>query len=262
MRSRTGQSLSTLFFLLPLLGVPLMAVFGVPQFVPVVASSASDQATASNGRRPTRAAVGESAANRFQLPDQITRENQPRESPVLRDLFRSSGTPQRERQLVNSSFSSRGADSFGAGMERNAWRDSNSTGSAPNTSVSHRGLSDLFGEDTLVAKTRPAPLGHLQKGNVSRAQFAAVANREFTNEANAERRPQITWNEAVRRLNELGIHDFRLEPGRQFGEFYFACEFAPDRDVRITRRFEAEAQEPLLAVEAVLQQIDEWLSQR
>lgn len=260
MRSRAGQLLSTIFFLLPLLGVPLMAIFGVPQFVPVVASSTSDQTTASNGRRPTRVAVGESAANRSQLPDQITRENQPRESPVLSDLFRSSGSPQRERQLVNSSFPSRGADSFGTGMERNDRRDS--TGSAHNTPVSNRGLSDLFGEDTPVATTRPAVLLHPSEGNVSRARFAAVSNREFPNGAIAEQRPQITWGEAVRRLNELGIHDFRLEPGKQFGEFYFACEFAPDRDARITRRFEAEAREPLLAVEAVLQQIDEWLSQR
>ena len=72
----------------------------------------------------------------------------------------------------------------------------------------------------------------------------------------------LTWREAVRRLNELGIQEFRLEPGRQLGEFYFACEFTPDRDARITRRFEAEAQEPLLAVAAVLRQIDEWLPRR
>ena len=52
------------------------------------------------------------------------------------------------------------------------------------------------------------------------------------------------------------------KPGQQIGEFYFACEFTPDRDTRITRRFEAEAREPLLAVAAVLRQIDEWLPRR
>ena len=72
----------------------------------------------------------------------------------------------------------------------------------------------------------------------------------------------LTWRDAVRQLNELGIQEFRLEPGRQLGEFYFACEFTPDRDARITRRFEAEAKEPLLAVAAVLRQIDEWLPRR
>jgi hypothetical protein len=260
MRSRAGQSLSTLFFLLPLLGVPLMAIFGVPQFVPVVASSASDQTTMTNGRRPTRVAVGESAASRSQLPDQITRVNQTRESPVLCDLFRSSESPQRERPSDNSSFPSRGADSLATGMERNARRDS--TGSALHTPVSNRGLSDLFGEETSVATTRPAVLRHPNEGNVSRSRFAAAENRGFSKEVIVDQQPQITWSEAVRRFHELGIHDFRLEPGKQFGEFYFVCEFAPGRDARVIRRFEAEAREPLLAVEAVLQQIDEWLSRR
>ncbi|TXT19236.1 MAG: hypothetical protein FD138_4366, partial [Planctomycetota bacterium] len=72
----------------------------------------------------------------------------------------------------------------------------------------------------------------------------------------------LTWREAVRKLNELGIQEFRLEPGSRLGEFYFACEFTPHRDARVTRRFEAEATEPLLAVHAVLRQIDDWLTRR
>ena len=52
MRSRTGNSLSTLMFLVPMFGVPLMAIFGVPQFVPVIASSVSEEAARPKGPRP------------------------------------------------------------------------------------------------------------------------------------------------------------------------------------------------------------------
>ena len=61
MRSQSGSSLSTLVFMVPLLGVPLMAIFGVPQFVPVIASSVSDDAARPAVTRRSRG-VGESAA--------------------------------------------------------------------------------------------------------------------------------------------------------------------------------------------------------
>ena len=72
----------------------------------------------------------------------------------------------------------------------------------------------------------------------------------------------MTWRQVVRQLNQLGIHEFRLEPGRESGDFYFACDFGPVGNPQVTRRFEAEASEPLQAVEIVLKQINDWSSQR
>lgn len=72
----------------------------------------------------------------------------------------------------------------------------------------------------------------------------------------------LTWRQAVRQLNQLGIHEFRLEPGREPGDFYFACDFGPVGSPQVTRRFEAEASEPLQAVEIVLKQINDWSAHR
>lgn len=72
----------------------------------------------------------------------------------------------------------------------------------------------------------------------------------------------LTWGSAVRRLNELGIHDFQLNPGHSAGQFHFVCTFTPPEAPRIVRRFEAEASDPLAAVEKVLQQVEHWRAGR
>jgi len=71
-----------------------------------------------------------------------------------------------------------------------------------------------------------------------------------------------TWRAAVRRLNELGIHQFRLEPGGRPNEFHFHCSFTPSDTPRLTHRFEAEATEPLRAVQKVIAQVEQWLQRR
>jgi hypothetical protein len=72
----------------------------------------------------------------------------------------------------------------------------------------------------------------------------------------------LTWRTAVRRLNKLGIRHFQLEPGARENEFQFSCSLTPSDQPRISHRFEAEAAEPLRAVERVLIQIEQWLDQR
>ena len=73
MRSRSGHSLATLMLTLPLLAIPLMAVFGVPQFVPVIASSVRDEALDRPVSRRS-AGVGESL-----LPNSAFAATSPRE---------------------------------------------------------------------------------------------------------------------------------------------------------------------------------------
>jgi hypothetical protein len=74
--------------------------------------------------------------------------------------------------------------------------------------------------------------------------------------------PQLTWRDAVQRLNAMGIRNFRLEAGHQPSQFLFYCSYTPRDNARVSYRFEAEADEPLRAVERVLEQIDTWLAAR
>ena len=73
---------------------------------------------------------------------------------------------------------------------------------------------------------------------------------------------RASWKAAVARLNALGIRDYQLQPGEREGEFHFSCRFVSRTNPRVMQRFEAEAGEPLEAVEQVLQQIDEWKERR
>ena len=66
----------------------------------------------------------------------------------------------------------------------------------------------------------------------------------------------------MRQLNALEIRNFRIEPGRQPSQFIFICSYTPTDSPRVSYRFEAEADEPLKAVEKVLAQIGEWQQRR
>jgi len=72
----------------------------------------------------------------------------------------------------------------------------------------------------------------------------------------------MTWKAARLRLAELGVEKFHLEPGLDGEDYLFVCMLAPGGDPNVTRRFEAEAQEPLTAVQDVLNQIDSWLAEQ
>jgi len=72
----------------------------------------------------------------------------------------------------------------------------------------------------------------------------------------------LTWKGARNRLTELGVTHFHLERGSTDDSFLFVCMFSPGDDPRVTRRFEAEAPEPLAAVDGVLGQIDTWMQRR
>lgn len=261
MRSRTGNSLSTMMFIVPLLGVPLMAIFGVPQFVPVIASSVSDETT-----RPVRArlkdGVGESVSATSFAADQFPRDKASHGEPQFQDLFGSPSRLRRDSRPIRDG-ESRGLDAKFVETSLSADNWWTQTSSEEHASETTQNLNDLFGDS--VATANPTePRSRTRSATVLPQGEKLATHSRFTQLASGSEKSNdgLTWREAVRRLNELGIQEFRLEPGSQLGEFYFACEFTPHRDARVTRRFEAEAKEPLLAVQAVLRQIDEWLSRR
>ena len=72
----------------------------------------------------------------------------------------------------------------------------------------------------------------------------------------------LSWQAASRKLTELGIEKYHLERGQNEGAFLFVCLFTPGDAPNVTHRFEAEAADPLQAVNQVLGEIDRWLQQR
>jgi len=87
------------------------------------------------------------------------------------------------------------------------------------------------------------------------AGFDTNRSREPSDEAKGLRA-------GIARLNTLGITDYQWQPGDRDGEFLFRCRLVSRHNPRMTQRFEAEAGEPLQALEKVLAQIDEWRTRR
>lgn len=72
---------------------------------------------------------------------------------------------------------------------------------------------------------------------------------------------QSRWLLAGNRLKELGIHKFRLAWNFERQKFLFRCILPANDGSGVSDLFDADADTPLDAVEAVVQQIDEWLEQ-
>ena len=71
---------------------------------------------------------------------------------------------------------------------------------------------------------------------------------------------ELTWQVATKRLRALGVGSSKqyftyLEASNSF---LFSCTATHAKNAKKLQRFEAEAEEPLLAVSQVLQQLEEW----
>ena len=70
-----------------------------------------------------------------------------------------------------------------------------------------------------------------------------------------------SWEQAIEQLARYGIHDYRLQPGLEANTFHFACYLHGNDNGNKSStviRFEAEAANPLQAVQNTLQQIEKW----
>ncbi len=248
MRSRSGNPLPTLMLTLPLVAIPLMAVFGVPQFVPVIASSVSEDDQKQERHKVLRQkGVGESIASTTLIAANSSHRLESTSEDSLNDLFRPSGHSRPESRPIH--------------VEKTETVES--IGLRPSLTAAHKDLSDLFGPDAETPNfVDLRPTDQATSHNQPLAIPASYQTQRASTTSKTSSSDGLTWRRAVQRLNELGIHKFRLEPGRDNGDFYFACEFSPDQDSRITRRFEAESSEPLQAVQLVLRQIDDWTRRR
>jgi hypothetical protein len=223
MRSTVHSTFTTLLLLVPMLAIPLFAFFGVPKFVPLV--------------------------EKFHLQPPAEEQDEGGEAPTFshsddleHDRFDDRAEPstagdawhldepesnvdfhQRRRQALGSRSPSRGT----------------AASSVAGTSWSETGREPA---ETRIADPSVMPAGHRWDGSAE----AAV----------------LTWASAVERLNQLEIRSFRLEPALEPGMFIFICSYTPERKPWLSQRFEAQADEPLKAVEKVLAQLDDWVAEQ
>ena len=301
MRSNVYSFFTTILLLIPIAALPLMAVFGVPQFTPVVVSPMDEPAEDEEGRtaRPRRREryrpikteepdfeiVEDDTLSWDEAPPKPSRLDrklksrdraEPRRTASTQSLAdadfessrshsRSSSAPKR-RLAANDSWDS-GNDAEGETLQTN-FEEAAVEDTRPRRKHAEepREIEALADESTVSFAETPESTPGFRRQQPAAAISEATAAREqpsaSRNPAKAPSREAPTWAGAVRRLNELGIRNFRLEPGSRPSEFVFSCSVTPGNSPRVTRMFEAEADDPLKAVAKVLTQVEEWAAQQ
>ncbi len=84
-------------------------------------------------------------------------------------------------------------------------------------------------------------------GRYSRLMDSGRDNSTDSHPARSAQTETLTWQQAVDRLNEHGIRTFRLTPDSSQNGYRFVCLVTSIDDPRISRRFEAESIDPLVA---------------
>lgn len=249
MRSRIHSTFATLLLLIPVVSIPALAIFGIPQFAPVVVSPLDEGVPEDRESR-----IGQSARlGRF--PEDL--EDAPAFDPeserqLAESRTRALGSQDAPRRsfLNSESFSDPLASPRQPRKGRDTQRPVEGLGSA----------AQPFGaESTGLGPAGPlhsVPLNPVQPASPQDGFAELSLNPTVSNPAN------LTWNEAIRRLNELQIRDFRLGPGLNANEFLFVCSYTPSDSPLVSYRFEAESPEPLKAVENVLEQVVAWQQRR
>jgi hypothetical protein len=274
-----SNGLATILLMIPALAIPALAIFGIPQFAPVVASPLEE-----NGGLDKEKRIGNSArlsqdelfddieAFDSNRPANVSSSNSVRSRNSTKDAPRSSRLRRSEAEQVAA---------WGDDLEPAAEQQkSNQTASflesgdqLPIRRSRYERSARLSGKTTSAATTN-----RTDESDAKISQIGYSDNRENRIESKRDDRPKpestrnakprepseedLTWNAAVERLNELEIRNFRLEPGPRLGLFVFICSYTPTDSPSVSYRFESEADQPLKAVQKVLEQIVEWRQRR
>lgn len=276
MRSAAYSIFTSVLLLAPISAVPLMAIFGVPQFAPVVASPLDDEDDLDAARLPRKPVRKKTSPNKIADDELDLFEDDALdwEEPTKNRLKPIKKPPSRalesnDEPTVAAKESDTVKPKSKPGKPRRPlpipddvveFASSESSDDA-SSSVGNAGFEREV-EASLPTESTP-PAGERYR----RTRTNGDADRPPDKAAGKSKRSTpsgdlLTWTKAVARLDELGIRNFKLEPGMRPGEFTFTCSYTPTNSPHVTRRFEAEADDPLKAVSQVLSQVERWAQQR
>lgn len=253
MRSTAQGSFAAMLLLIPILAVPMLAIFGVPDFTPVVESPLGNPNDATG---PT----GSDAppfAQAVQVPETEFAPMPPASPANVAAWPAAQSDPRSDQeQLARLQAVRHAGFQTPAAEQRPIVTASTAAPSvaSPFSPAEERSEAQSF--------PNPVALASIQSQPTRVTAPPAAMNPGFTAPAPTANGAPLTWRAAVQRLNQMEIRNFRLEPGRTPEQFVFICSYTPRDNPRVSYRFEAEADEPLKAVEKVLAQIDSWLATR
>jgi hypothetical protein len=276
MRSPLSGPIATLLMFVPLVAIPLLAVFGMPKFSTLAPDSqVEDLKFAVDRDKPSSKA----AERQADLVDeiQVTESNAaPGTVESNRDKPQGESDPFAEfvRPAAGDSphADSPSSDRKSSPPRRPQHWPPEEPRNTPQEPVATPDKASLDGGTTASDREPASPDGANTMAPEKRRSKAAT---RLTGAFDANRRPDFdraglnvagspsahaqAWKAAIARLNALGIHEYQIQPGEREGEIEFRCLYVlRNNNPRVMQRFEAEAREPLEAVEQVLAQIDDW----
>jgi hypothetical protein len=278
MRALAAGPLGVLVMVAPLVAIPLLSTFGIPQFAPLVASPVDEDAEVDI---VPAAAVEDAAA-----APSSSRNSTPA-SHTADDLFAplvATNSPERPLQTVNAPRRPGQSVQSDVGLvplvpPGAEVRKPRRQGSSADRALSGWDVipeSEQSSRPDLAAETLASP-----KAAADRGAFQAVERepahsgpRASPNKGSELRLPndapglealdgssgeELTWKGAKRKIDELNVRKSFLEL-MENGKFRFSCSVSNPDNPQVDRRFLSDSDEPLLAVEKVLRQVEEWRS--
>ena len=259
MTQRQGPGVfTTLLLLIPMLTVPVMALFGVPHFMPVVASpTVRSERDTFPGFRETRVSQSEAVLQPVSLrtttetvdlfqpyADSVTTASpgQPRQSASQLEQYRNSWTDPLIATHIQNAIPHR-TPPLRPQSHSDFQLNSSSTPSA--SAESSFTLSD--------SQQNPSGV-HSRSGS----RYERQSRSSGVPPVDPVETPPLSWRRAARLLEQLGVSTYSLSPGLNPGEFRFVCLVSSADNPRVSRRFESHAPDPLAAVEQVIDQVRNW----
>jgi hypothetical protein len=295
MRNPLSGPVATLLMFVPLLAIPLFAVFGTPQMSSTGSPAAqvedlkfavdkdkpqtgnslpeADLVSAvqiSDGNAGTANVAGQNAAQPAAPAAAPVGSVAKNEADPFADFVRPADgdKPRSDAPAENPTASGEQRPLRWPADDANRAQQLSKTALASNGPVADDGRAARPDRDP--APTNPIA-GNPNAGNPpgepaaerTRSKSATKLTAGFDAERSADpSRDALGIRAAIARLNALGITDYQWQPGDRDGEFLFRCRLVSRHNPRMMQRFEAEAGEPLQALEKVLAQIDEWRARR
>lgn len=292
MRTPLGGPVATLLMFVPLVAIPLFAVFGTPQISTTGSpatqveelkfASEKDKSAAGNslpeadlvsavqvsdGTAATQDAAGQNGTG--QNATGQTAQNAAQASATAATLAKNDADPFAEF-VRPANGENRPSDPASANANASTEQPPvrGPAGGATNAQPQKTALAqnDAFADDGRAARPDREPAGN-SAGEPATERSRPKSETRMTAGFDANRGGDPSdeakgLRAGIARLNALGITDYQWQPGDRDGEFLFRCRLASKHNPRMMQRFEAEAGEPLAALEKVLVQIDEWRAQR
>ena len=262
MDSKSGQTLTALVMLVPLVVVPAIAVLGLPRNETTVHPLNLDgQDVQRPDHHPDKLKRNEPLSGLSAVPEDPIRVVRPTTSAVSGALDRAWNNPFDAPGLPGSKQPS---VTSGGGLTDPRVRAATDGRPRPGSSIAGKRTS-LPVNDRAAVSGSPAGAGPDAAVGQVHANTTGIGqsteNLHGVVPGTSVDKP-LTWGVAVRRLNELGIKDFRLEGPQSDESYYFIAFHTARGQSAVLRRFEAVSAEPLDAVAGVLSQIEQWLAER